>query len=416
MSTLWSLLPVFLPPAPFIIPILLRAERSRLVSLHCPPAPHAAVGRPGGCSRSAPARKRRRGGSSLPSSSARGLRGGGATGGIAHAQRREARRDRKCGWARSPAGTGAARRAGCRSWQRGARSRSRPALPWASCRTRCAGAPSPAWCCASTRRSGEGGAWERGPEDRGSSCRGPSGCSRQSSPAHRHHSGHQAWGSALPSGVPGAGTRDPGPTDMTPPPPQCGGRGYGLASRSLLMLQRPPPPLSPQCAELRGGHRLVPGAGFPAADPAHLHVGERHRLHYGGGAIFGRRPCPELCPGLRCSPQEDGVSGRAMRTLEAIPVKARELCSEDLFVSLGPCQWLGWSGRCGQWGWRSTRRVSPGNCPFQMRPTSAMYCGGGGVLATKKHLEGGGGCPGSREIIGGHSRTKEVGLGVPVVA
>ena len=82
----------------------------------------------------------------------------GVTRGTAQAQRREGCRDRKWGPACSP---GSDRRGvpGRRPYlTAGARSRSRPALGWASCRTRCAGARLPASCCASTRRSGEGGA------------------------------------------------------------------------------------------------------------------------------------------------------------------------------------------------------------------------------------------------------------------
>lgn len=79
------------------------------------------------------------------------------------------------------------------------------------------------------------------------------------------------------------------------------------------------------------------------------------------------------------------MSGRAVGLGETV-VKVRELL-KVLFVPPGLCQWPGWSGRCGQWGWRSTRRVSPGNCPFLMRPASAMYCGGEDVPGTKKDLE-----------------------------
>jgi hypothetical protein len=84
----------------------------------------------------------------------------------------------------------------------------------------------------------------------------------------------------------------------------------GPASRGPLTLRGPRP--LPQRAELRSGHRLVLGASFPAADPAHLHVGERHGLHHGRGAVCGRRSRPGLCPGLRCPPQEVGVSGRTV--------------------------------------------------------------------------------------------------------
>lgn len=92
----------------------------------------------------------------LCSGHARRRCGGGVTRGTAQAQRREGRRDRKWGPACSP---GSDRRGvpGRRPYlTAGARSRSRPALRWASCRTRCAGARLPASCCASTRRSGEG--------------------------------------------------------------------------------------------------------------------------------------------------------------------------------------------------------------------------------------------------------------------
>ncbi|XP_023397391.1 glycosylphosphatidylinositol anchor attachment 1 protein isoform X3 [Loxodonta africana] len=108
--------------------------------------------------------------------------------------------------------------------------------------------------------------------------------------------------------------------------------GPGAAARAR------PPRAAPQCAalraELRGGHRLVPGAGFPAADPAHLHVGERHGLHHGGGAVCGRRPCPQLCPGLRCPPQEVGmVSGTNVYGILRAP---RAASTESLVLTV-PC-------------------------------------------------------------------------------
>lgn len=280
-----------------------------------------------------------------------------------HARRREGRRDRKYGRARSPGLTGAARGAGRRNWQweRGPGAarpcHGPPVGPGAPTRPR---PPRAASQRAALVRAGPRGQSPLRPlapvPSRLPGSVGASGLGL-SSPVRRLES----WDSVQ---VPQIG----------PFHPQC--RNRGRASNASVV----PSSLSPQRAELCGGHRLVPGAGFPAADPAHLHVGERHGLHHGGGAFCGRRPCPEPCPGLRCPPQEVGVSSKAMVMREAMPVKASELCSEALFVSPGLCQWPGWSGRCGQWGWRSTRRVSPGNCPFQMRPTSAMYCGGGVCL------------------------------------
>lgn len=182
-----------------------------------------------------------------------------------------------------------------------ARPRSRPSPPWASCRTRCAAAPSPASCCVSTRRSGERGARGGTRRTRGS------GCSRPRLGAHGTRSGHRARGWAPPSDVPSAWTPGPGPSD-TPPPSRVQRGEVRAGARAPADAPGRRRPLSPQRAELRGGHRLVPGAGFPAADPAHLHVGERHGLHHGGGAVRGRRPCPGLCPRLRRAPQEVGVS------------------------------------------------------------------------------------------------------------
>lgn len=188
----------------------------------------------------------------------------------------------------APLPTRAAGPAGGCSWAAGAGSRSRAAPPWASCRTRCAGARSPALCCASTRRSGRGG-----PE--GGGARGPG------APAHRRPWGAQGPGLRSPAWRPCTGTPGPVPSHTSPRPPVPRLRPRagvpGLANSAVA----PPSPL-PQRAELRGGHRVVSGSGFPAADPAHLHVGERHGLHHGGGAVCGRGPCPELRPGLRCPP------------------------------------------------------------------------------------------------------------------
>jgi hypothetical protein len=76
-----------------------------------------------------------------------------------------------------------------------------PAAPWASCRTRCAGARSPAWCCASTLRSGEGvGGGSRG---LGSSCGGRGAAHPARAPEAAH------GGPLIPAGMPGLGASDP---------------------------------------------------------------------------------------------------------------------------------------------------------------------------------------------------------------
>uniref|UniRef100_A0A8I3RU32 GPI-anchor transamidase component GPAA1 n=1 Tax=Canis lupus familiaris TaxID=9615 RepID=A0A8I3RU32_CANLF len=87
-------------------------------------------------------------------------------------------------------------------------------------------------------------------------------------------------------------------------------------------------------AELRGGRRLVPGAGLPAADAAHLHVGERHGLHHGGGAVRGRGARPGLGPRLRGAPQEGGmVSGTNVYGILRAP---RAASTESLVLTV-PC-------------------------------------------------------------------------------
>ncbi|XP_036879245.2 glycosylphosphatidylinositol anchor attachment 1 protein isoform X1 [Manis javanica] len=108
--------------------------------------------------------------------------------------------------------------------------------------------------------------------------------------------------------------------------------GPGAAARAR------PPRTAPQRAalrtKLRGGHRLVPGAGFPTAYPTHLHVGERHGLHHGGGAVCWRRPCAGLRPGLRYSPQEVGmVSGTNVYGILRAP---RAASTESLVLTV-PC-------------------------------------------------------------------------------
>uniref|UniRef100_A0A5F9CZB7 GPI-anchor transamidase component GPAA1 n=1 Tax=Oryctolagus cuniculus TaxID=9986 RepID=A0A5F9CZB7_RABIT len=120
--------------------------------------------------------------------------------------------------------------------------------------------------------------------------------------------------------------RGPAPPSHGPPV------GPGAPARA-----RPPraaPERAAVRAELRGRHRLVPGAGFPAADPAHVHVRERHGLHHGGGAVRGGGPRPELRARLRRPPQEVGlVSGTNVYGILRGP---RAASTESLVLTV-PC-------------------------------------------------------------------------------
>ncbi|KAM6102712.1 glycosylphosphatidylinositol anchor attachment 1 protein isoform 1-T1 [Theristicus caerulescens] len=101
------------------------------------------------------------------------------------------------------------------------------------------------------------------------------------------------------------------PSSLPPPaararrPP---GPRHGAAVGPPLPAGALPPRPAPQHPalrpELRGGAGLVPGLGLPAPRPPHLHVGERHGLHHGGGAVPLRREGPLLRPGV-CRAQEE---------------------------------------------------------------------------------------------------------------
>lgn len=78
---------------------------------------------------------------------------------------------------------------------------------------------------------------------------------------------------------------------------------------------------------------MVHGPGVQALHAAHVHVGERHGLHYGGGALLLRGASAVPRQGVRRSQKKGGVSTAASECL--LWIKAG-LVSNDAGLSL---QW-----------------------------------------------------------------------------
>ncbi len=75
-----------------------------------------------------------------------------------------------------------------------------------------------------------------------------------------------------------------------------------------------------QYCVLPGGHSVVHGSGVWSLHSAHVHVGERHGLHHGGGALLLRGASAVPRQGVRRS-QKKGRVSRASRWVPAVWLK-----------------------------------------------------------------------------------------------